>query len=238
MPFGIELRNSRGAAFLGQYETTFLYWGYKDISHIQGTANTYVDLFNIPTHYTVQLYVYAKTETSDYPYLRAVHVYLDSITGVWRARIDFWNYSGSARVFVFVESAAIKLPKYGVAVYDQSGNVRFHSARPLLSLTLLGEVVFSTGKYRTNCTFKPACMCTIGRVESSYAGSPGQYDVEFSRFIGLYNKEVGSYQHGVSIQTQGPRGGPQRYQPADRLNYAVIDASYYESLSNLNNYPQ
>jgi hypothetical protein len=238
MPFGVELRNNAGATFLGQYETTFMYWGYKDITHNQGASNSYIDLFGIPVAYTVQAYVYAKTEADEYPYLRAIHVILDSTTGFWRASVQSWNYSGSARVFVFAESAAFKLPKYGVAIYDNAGNVRFHSARPLLSLKLLGEVVYSAGKYRNNASFKPACVCNVGRVESSAAGSPGQFYVEYSRFIGFYNKEVGSYQHGVTIQTQGPRGGPQRYQPADRLNYAVIDASYYESLSSVGNYPQ
>lgn len=235
--YGVEIRNKDLSLFLGTYETTFMYWGYKDVTHTNGT-DTYIDLFGIPVGYDIQIYTYCNTQGEQYPYLRALHVTLDGTGSTWRGLVNFWMYSGTARIYVFASAKAINLPKYGLAIYDTAGNVRFHSARPPVSIKLLGEVIYSQGQHRTNCSFKPACKPTIARVDSEYAGTPGQYYVEYSRFNGFYNSGEGGYQHGWTLQTQGPRGGPSRYQPADVMNYAVIDASYYEQFPNLGNFPQ
>lgn len=235
--YGIEIRNKNLSLFLGVYETTFMYWGYKDVSHTQG-ADTYVNLFNIPTSFDIQIYVYCNTAGEQYPYLNSIHVEKDSLSGVWRGLVRSWMNTGTARVYVFASAKAISLPDYGVAIFDPVTGVKFHSARPPVSIELLGEVIYSQGKNRTNCQFKPACKPTIARVDSYGTGTPGQYFVEYSRFNGFYNSSEGGYQHGWTLQTQGPRGGPERYQPADKMKYAVINASYYEGFQNLGNYPQ
>lgn len=224
MAFGIQLGNQSGRSFLGGNGTSLLYWGYVDVHHVHTSTwtSTNAPLFNLPNNLGVTAFIYYDDSAGklDASYRRGSN-------GKWQAHIMGRSWSGTVRYYVFVEAAAIPLPQFGIAAYDATGRVKFHSGRPLMAVR---EINTYAGVY------KPAITST--RYKTTYRWNP-QTNRGFTRtyLYSAYKNASGVYVAGAhSFEQSSKTAGGYEFDMG-ASGFAVLDAGLYELYPTLGNYP-
>jgi hypothetical protein len=218
--FGIELLNQAGSSFLGKDATALLYWGYVDISFTANSTDTalYVPVFGLPTSVGASAFFHCNGTQP----MQAVLTY--GANNTWNVVVDGMNRTGSLRAYIFVEAKHINPPSWGLAVYSDTGVLKFHSGRPVLTIRQLGA--------GTGLGYKPA---SIGTMWKSVVNENPQSGTIFSTLY--YDACLGTDAVYTNTVFTSSVYGRYAFEYVSK-NIVVIDASYYETFPNLGNYPQ
>lgn len=201
-----------------------VYWGKKVINHtyVSNQIDNYIyPVFDIPD--TEPCVMFFSSNVDDL--MVYVEPYKDA--GVWKVMIPsiFNTSSCSFDVFVFVDCTIIPVPDYGMVVYDDLGNLRWHTARPALSITDVGEY---TG------TFRPASTGDAYMFNAILFGPSSQWRSVVSFFGCHYDTTLDGYKIlEANDRLWTSRRTTIRTIPSEP---PIIDADYYETFTSLGNY--
>lgn len=231
MAYGAVITNVNGSEVIGEAETAYLYWGKVTVTGAGGNLAVLAELFNIPTSIPVKVYTYHN--------VMGQRSLLDSVNATWRIR-TFGNppLGISMDVYVFVPAEYAPLPAFGMAIWNSSNKLKFHTGRPPVRVqgihtinkaNLWADVV--------TLSYKPAAQSFLFQTERT-SGSGPTFDVyNMVTAAGkLVNTPAGQYRVGMDEHILGNIGAPIQYQTGNQFSFGYIDATFYDGYSNLSNW--
>lgn len=255
MSFGALLRNAQGSSVLNDKEVPVLYWGKKSASlpaYAGGNGTVYVDLFNIPSNVPIVVFTLVRNSSSNDAAIANAPAWVDSSGARHRLTVmnrSFINDGSNARtaatidIYVFIPAKNIDLPDFGLAIYDASGNVVFHSGRPPLSI--YGIVPGNPDEGITTISQKVAAMAQV--ITTAYLINSTNVGFEnwegITSYTGVMRHTTTSgYSVGTHRKTIVEQGASYissaiyTDDPTSKFAVAYIDASYYDQFPNLPNW--
>lgn len=228
--YGIEFKNKNNSLIIAGDERPLQYWGKKVITF---TSNqTKVPLFNLPSTVRCSFYtVVTSGGGSNYHYLEAVN-------GKWNL-CTRKNITHTVEVYVFTDPKLMPKPDYGLEVYDAIGVPIFRGNRPLLS-------VFKIDECYTDPSGNSNAYSPLITESSKIAINPflvwrkslpegiGVFQL-FDFYTTCYKDGV-TYKHGIYMDIVTHIKAHVSYGTALKMNYPVIDATYYDQFSNLSDF--
>ncbi len=232
--YGIELRSQRGNQYISNKTYPLLYWGYVDVSYTKGDASVfgyvYQRLFNLPMDANVTIAVRTLSVNNNVVGTNGAYILPTKFGEGWHLAISGENETFTARVYVFVHAKDIIKPKYGIAVFDQSGQIIFHNRRPAIAYKEMFYTDLNKPFIQSSIPvgYKPATVVWSIKIQTYNAGY-------YRYYPSAHNVGNG---YGVGITRSYSRAAAYDFELSNIVYYPVIDAGYFEQFPNLGNYPQ
>jgi hypothetical protein len=204
------------------------------VTYVKGTVSVfdyvYQRIFNLPMDANVTIAVRTLSMPSNVVGSNGAFILPANFGAGWHIAISGENQTFTARVYVFVHAKDIIKPKYGIAAFNQSGQIIFHNRRPAMAYKEMFYTNFDNTFIQSSVAvaYKPATVVWSLKVQP--------YNVGYYRYFPSAHSLNGGY--GVGITRNYSRAAAYEYQLTNLFYYPVIDGGFFEQFPNLGNYPQ
>lgn len=217
MLYGAYILNNRGQEIIYGNEVSYHYWGKRSVAFSSNGNEVSVSLFNIPA--SSKPIAFVRTSRS------LLNAQVDVVVrgGKIFARCvcnDAGSFSVSATFYVFVSCQLVPLNPYGMAIWNNQSKLAYHSARPMLSSTLVSN---KTQALSFQCAVSPVHMGQ--RIVQTATGS-SIYDL-------CSNAVSNRIEENRNLLATMPPTGSELIK--FNVQIAAINSSYYDGFSNLGN---
>lgn len=228
---GIFIENANGDTVISDGETSFLYWGKVNsvgALPVNPKAPFITTLFNLPTFVNVKIFVYSNL-TRQRVELRK------GVSNIWEIA-HFAFPSRDITAYVFVEAKHVPTPAYGMAIYNDAGELQFHTARPAIRLVDLVSHSRPWTAGNTVVGYKPATIPFQFEVHTTVGLPPFDNTYDFAAAGKIDSLNPTQFQVGGDFWLLLNTGAPQRFNAGNNFLLATIDAGYYDPIANLPNF--
>lgn len=231
MTYGIDLRTSNGKRMVWGREEVYLYWGKVEINYGGNEGKKNYSLFNIPMSWSPL--VFSRIISNSIPNIiagRSDGIHIVDSNGRLHVKSNFEGNRGSRKIayYVFVPAKHIPLPKYGLLIKNDAGNICFHSGRKALNIRDLLK------KTNINANGTPETYSYNVAAQTTLTGA-ARIPISPYQSFGYYRTTLGSGR-GIHISwfLVGSSGNPYPETPTFiTASIPLINADEYHNISSL-----